>query len=107
MDGSDAERLQGNLARVAFRSARIVGAAGAEPRVAVRRAEHQRRRERSRAAAVVLRPASVMMNRPLADRQLVRLEDSRDRFSEASSGALPPPYAYTRRQRQSDRMRLL
>ena len=63
VDGSDAEGLQGNLARLALRRARIVGASRAEPRFAVRGAEHARCGERSGAAAAVLRPARACRSR--------------------------------------------
>ena len=46
-----------------FAGARIVGASRAQPRSALRRAEHARRRARRRAAAAVLRPARLVVAR--------------------------------------------
>ena len=44
---------------LAVRGARVVGAAGPQPRPAVRRAEHARRAARRQSAAALLRPARV------------------------------------------------
>ena len=61
VDGPHAEGIQGGVARVAVRGARVVGAAGAEPRPAVRRAEHAGYRDRRPPAAALLRPAGVSL----------------------------------------------
>ena len=54
VDGSLAERLQRDLARLALRCARIVGASGAQPRALVCRAEYAGRDQRRGAEVVVL-----------------------------------------------------
>src|SRR5262245_6163928 len=59
VDGPDAEGLQGSVARLAVPGARVVGAAGPQPRAALRRAEHTRDQPRHRTAVAVLRPACV------------------------------------------------
>ena len=59
LDGSHAEGIHRSVARVAVRGARVVGAAGAEPRPAVRRPEHARHADRRAPPAALLRPAGV------------------------------------------------
>ena len=61
LDGPHAEGIHGGVARLAVRGARVVDAARAEPRPAVRRAEHAGHRDRRRPAAGLLRPPRVSL----------------------------------------------
>src|SRR2546425_7842212 len=59
MDRPHAEGIQRGFSRVAVCGARVVGGAGAEPRLAVRRAEHAGYSEWRSPAAALLRLAGV------------------------------------------------
>src|SRR5438552_17979697 len=59
VDRPHAEGIQRGVARVAVCGARVVGLAGAEPRPALRRAEHAGYFEWRSPAAALLRPAGV------------------------------------------------
>src|SRR4030095_6662534 len=64
--GVDSEGIQAAVTGVAVPGARVVDAAGVEPRSVVRRAEHACGAARQRTAAVGLRPARIVERRLLA-----------------------------------------
>ena len=89
LDGPHAEGIQGDVARVAVCGARVVGTAGAEPRPALRRAEH--------AGHADVAPGRGCCVTTCGRRTAYR--------TPTSAGAPAPPCACSRQSAQSDRRR--